>query len=102
MQKIKYPIMVSKFAAYKFESGKHSLTRQIMSMNLNVLVVGRDGKGYENEEWSKSNTFWQRDQSNLLLADNQTIRYLSGDNKTKQYLSRSAWGDQADPILSQP
>jgi hypothetical protein len=99
MRKIKYPSIVSKLDAYRFESGKHSLTKQIMSMNLSVLVVGKDGKGYEKEEWFKSNTFWQGDQSNLLVADNQTNRYLSSDINVKRHLSQSAWGDQADPIL---
>ncbi len=99
MGRISRPRIISKWDAYKFESAKDGLTKQITGMHLITLVVGKDGEAYEKEEWFRSNTFWQLDQGNLLIADNQTERYLAGDNDLKQHLSRSAWGDQANPIL---
>jgi hypothetical protein len=61
-----------KLSAYKFESGKESLTNQVRNLGLRVLVVGRDGQAYDPEHWHRSNTFWQSREENLLVADNQT------------------------------
>lgn len=86
-----------KLSAYKFESGKHSLTNQVRSLGLRVLVVGRDGEGYDPERWHLSNTFWQSREENLLIADNQTELYLSADAATRAELAQYAWGEQARP-----
>ncbi len=86
-----------KLSAYKFESGKNSLTNQVRSLGLRVLVVGRDGKGYDPERWHLSNTFWQSREENLLVADNQTELYLSADAATRAELAQYAWGEQARP-----
>lgn len=99
MKKIRCGTIYRKIDAYRFESGKSSLTRQIMDMNLRVLVVGDDGKGYGKEDWYKSGTFFQGDQNNLLVADNMTNKYLNGDIATKWDLARRAWGDKADPLV---
>lgn len=100
MRKVAYPTTISKLDAYKFESGKRGLTKQILAMNLDVLVVDKDGNAYKKDNWADSNAFWQRDQISLLVADKQTNRYASGDISLKRHLSESAWGDQANPILT--
>jgi hypothetical protein len=92
MCKIKYRTVITKLHAWMFESSKLSLTNQVMAFKLKVLVVGRDGIGYDCREWIDSNTFWQRDQGNLLIMDNQTLKYNSGDQDTKKTLSMYAWG----------
>jgi hypothetical protein len=66
-------------------------------MGLKVMVVGRDGIGYQPDEWPLSETFWQGEQSNLLVADNNTANYTFGDAATRSHLSCFAWGDQAAP-----
>ncbi len=86
-----------KLSAYKFESGKDSLTNQVRRLGLRVLVVGRDGEGYEPERWHQSNTFWQSREENLLVADNQTEHYLESDAATRAELAQYAWGDNARP-----
>lgn len=40
-----------------------------------MIVVGKDGEGYDKKEWRKSRTFRQSEQENLLVADNQTRDY---------------------------
>ena len=77
--------------AEKFESGRKSLTRQIFAMNLRALVVGRDGRAYEEEDWYESRTFRSGEQQNLLVADNRTTHYMSLDAETRKSLSDSAW-----------
>jgi len=94
MNRLHYGCILKKMDAYRFESGKNSLSKQILKMNLTILVVGKDGKGYEKEEWHKSDTFRQGTQSNLMIADNQTDLFLSADPEMKQKLSHYAWGDK--------
>ena len=85
-----------KFDAYRFESGKRGLTAQVLGMGKAVLVVGRDGVAYDRENWHLSNTFWRRNQENLLVADNQTRSYESSDPELRAAYSAIAWGAWAD------
>lgn len=86
-----------KFSAYKFESGNNSMTRQVLKQGARVLVIGSDGYSYQPEDWHSSNTFWQSRQENLLIADNQTIRYDNESPLQRAKLSRFAWGALARP-----
>lgn len=93
--------MRSKMDIYRFESGKHSLTRQILSMNLRALVVGRDGEAYEKECWHESDTFRSGTQQNLLVSDNQTRFYSEVDAQTKAILTERTWGRRQSPGCAQ-
>lgn len=86
-----------KLTAYRFESGRDSLTNQVRSLGQAVRVVGRDGEAYEPERWHLSNTFWQSRQENLLVADNQTESYAAADQAGRAELAQYAWGDRALP-----
>jgi hypothetical protein len=97
LRRVKRGPLRLKLSAYKFESGKDSLTNQVRAMGLRVLVVGRDGRGYDPEDWHLSNTFWQSKEENLLVADNQTELYMSADPSTRAELAQYAWGDHARP-----
>lgn len=95
--KIRVEPMRFKVSAYKFESGRDGLTNQVRRLGLRVLVVGRDGEGYDPERWHLSNTFWQGSEENLLVGDNQTEFYLAADSATRALRSRYAWGELARP-----
>jgi hypothetical protein len=97
LRRVKRGPLRLKLSAYKFESGKDSLTNQVRAMGLRVLVVGQDGEGYDPENWHLSNTFWQSREENLLVADNQTELYMSADPVTRAELAQYAWGDRARP-----
>ena len=88
----------NKTDTYKVESGRRSLTAQIEGDGLKAVVCGRDGRAYLKEDWAASGTLWQRRQENLLVADNQTRSYESGDLARRQVLSRFAWGPSAEPL----
>ena len=92
MLRIKCPSMRSKRDAYRFESGKNGLTMQIVREGKRVLVVGKDGMAYEQNAWHESKTFWQSEQENLLVADNQTRDYAEGSSSRRRYLRLTAWG----------
>jgi hypothetical protein len=80
-----------KMEAYKFESGRRSMTKQIMARGLRPVVVDRWGKVYEIPEWRSSSTFWIDLQANLLVADNQTAGYAAGGPKRRKLLKNNAW-----------
>lgn len=77
--------------AAKFENGRLGMTRQLMSMGLDPVVVGKNGRGYKPEEWPSSGTFWQGEQENLLVADNQTERYANASLDERRRLLVMAW-----------
>jgi hypothetical protein len=85
-----------KIDAYRLESGTHSITSQVRALGMRV-VVATDGRIDDPGTWPESETFWQGDQANLLIADNQTDDYERGDADWRMVLSRYAWGAAAAP-----
>jgi hypothetical protein len=86
-----------KLAAHRFESGRRGLSARLARRGLRVLVGGSDGNAYEAGQWPASRTFWQGQQENLLVADNQTLAYERGSDEVRRVLSGYAWGPHADP-----
>jgi hypothetical protein len=86
-----------KFDAFVVEGGKRSITSQIEQLGLRPLLAGADGRAYDVPDWARSGVFWQRDQENVLLEDNQTRSYRDADLELRTYFSRFAWGTQAEP-----
>jgi hypothetical protein len=84
--------MRSRIDTSRFENGRISLTRQLLARGLQVLVAGRDGAAYGPEEWRTSRTFWQSEQENLLVSDNQTEKYAQADLRQREALRARAWG----------
>ncbi len=78
--------------AFRFESGQKSLTRQILAIKKNILLVGRNGRGYSPQFWPISDTFRQGMQSNLLVADNQTRNFSMLPLGEKKILVTRTWG----------
>jgi hypothetical protein len=87
----------SKMDAYSLESGRNSLTAQVLRRGLRPQLVDRVGLLHEADHWAQSRTFWQGDQEQLLVADNQTRIYARGGLERRRLLASLAWGDQADP-----
>jgi hypothetical protein len=82
----------TKPGCFKFESGKTSMTAQVLEMNLKALIIGRDGCAYEKNQWYESCTFRSGEQRNLLVADNRTEQFAKADAETKKLLAEMAWG----------
>lgn len=81
----------TKFGVYKFESGRHSLTQQILKQNLRPVVVDRDGRIYDTADWKSSSTYWIDQQANLIAADNRTRDYSEGSREFRARLQAHAW-----------
>jgi hypothetical protein len=77
---------------YFIESGPTSITRLILRLGQSALIIGRDGRGYNPENWPKSLTFRQGDQSNLLVKDNVTRVFEQSLWTEKRELSLKTWG----------
>jgi len=87
-----WPPPQRKLDAWRLESGKRSITHQVLERGLQALVVGRDGVGYPPERWQKSATFRSGDQRNLLIADNRTNQYAEAGPELRRRLEQMAWG----------
>jgi hypothetical protein len=86
-----------KHDAFVVEGGNRSLTRQIEELGLRPLLAGADGRAYDVAEWAHSGVFWQRDQGNVLLEDNQTRSYRDADLDLRTFYATFAWGREAEP-----
>jgi hypothetical protein len=86
-----------KYDAFVVEGGHRGLTRQIAELGLRPLIAGADGRAHDVPEWPQSGVFWQRDQENLLLEDNQTRSYRDADLELRTFLATFAWGSEAEP-----
>ena len=83
--------VVTKWDAYRFESGINGMTRQIIGAGLLALIAGRDGAAYDCADWPDSRTFWSGGQENLLVEDNQTRLYEGDDHNVHERLAYLAW-----------
>jgi hypothetical protein len=83
--------LASKSDAYKFESGRNSMTKQIIEYGLRPIVVGRHGELYDIAKWRDACTFWTGEQENLLIADNQTLSYTFANQRMREKLENLAW-----------
>ncbi len=80
-----------KEAAWRFESGRRGLSGTLGRRGAALRIVGRDGRGYAPRDWDRSGTFWQGEQENLLIGDNQTQRYQNGTPALRAELRALAW-----------
>ncbi len=88
------PPLTSKFNAYRFESGYHSMTRQILKSGYRVKVVDIAGKSYDLAELQQIPLFWKGNQELLLVSDNQTDTYQLAAPEEKAKMSYIAWGEK--------
>jgi hypothetical protein len=86
------PPLRTKLDAYRLESGVHGVTAQIRRRHLRALIVGRDGRGYDVEDWPDSGTFRSGEQHNLLIADRRTREWDIASHNDRSRLASAAWG----------
>lgn len=91
-------IIHNKLDAYFVESGPASLTQRVLARGLNVMVVGRNGRGYPPRWWPSSDTLRQGSQANLLIGDNLTRAYMAMTWDAKRANVERTWGHYLDPF----
>ena len=87
----------TKADAYRLESGTGSITARLRALGRPPVVVDRDGTARALADWHRGDVFMQADQSDLLIADNQTRTYAGASQRQRAVLSASAWGPWARP-----
>jgi hypothetical protein len=80
-----------------FEAGPQSLTRQLDARGLKPIVVDREGRRFQVEEWPRSLTFRSGGQEALAVSDFRTFDYAAGSPGKRRWLAELAWGDAAMP-----
>ena len=78
---------------YLLESGRRSITRQILERDLRAVVTGRDGRVYGVKDWAASRTYRSGEQENLLVSDRRTEDWAHASPRLRRRLSRDAWGE---------
>lgn len=84
--------LADKWSGWRLESGRCSMTRQMLRRDLQVLVVDRNGKTYQPADWWHSRTFRAGNQSHLLIADNQTRQFATATGGQRAALTEMTWG----------
>ena len=89
--------LTNKRWSYRFESGRQNMTAQLTALGRRPVMVDRHGHVRRPSEWAEGDVFWQAEQADLLVADNQTRQYAGAPAHHRQVLSRFAWGLAARP-----
>jgi hypothetical protein len=92
-------IFRSKMDAYDFESGKNNLTKEILGLGFEVLVINSEFKLFEINDWKNSRTFRQFNQEKLLIKDKVSISFEKMSDNLKFIKTIQTWGDE---ILENP
>lgn len=87
----------TKWDTYRLESGPGSLTARLRRMGLPPVVVDRHATAFAVAEWPQADGYFQADQQDLLMTDNQTASYAAATLAQRRILSATAWGPWARP-----
>lgn len=90
--KIKLKPIQTKIQAYIFESGRKGFSDQVLDMGFEVRMVDKNGNSFIPKNWSNANVFWYGNQENLMIEDNQTVKYIEASEEEKRLYSKLAWG----------
>ncbi len=82
----------NKMAAYQFESGRKSMTNEVLRRGYQAVVVDCRGETHEVIDCKKRPIFWNGNQEDLLVSDNQTTLYQEADTESRKIFRTLAWG----------
>lgn len=87
----------TKRATYRLESGPQSITARLQVHGRQPVVVDTHGMVRHAADWHLGDGFFQADQRDLLITDNQTRTYAAATAAQRRALSSLAWGPRARP-----
>lgn len=90
---LKYRDRPGKINAYSFENGRNSMTNQLKKRGLEFLIIDKVGNSYSRKQWIFCDVFWQKNQQDLIISDNQTRMYSESSPIQKLFLQNLAWGN---------
>lgn len=81
-----------KIRSFCFEHGSNSFSQQLLKCGYKILVIDKFGNGLQVNDWAHSNTYHNGLQENLLVQDNQTLKYHVSNSENKNKLKYGTWG----------
>lgn len=81
-----------KIRSFCFEHGNNSFSIQLIRRGYKIKIINKFGIGFDIEKWADSNIFWNGNQENLLIQDNQTAKYHNTCSENQKKLKFAAWG----------
>ena len=77
-----------------FESGRNSITNQLLKKGFKVGIVNSDNKYFSINEWKKSQTYSLDNQQKLIFSDNRTNIYFKANIDKKNIIRKNNWGSR--------
>ena len=90
--KVKLQPIQTKIQAYLFESGLNGFSNQVLKMGLDLRVVDKNGNSFLPKDWQNCKVFWNGMQEDLMISDNQTLKYVESSEEDKKLYTKLAWG----------
>lgn len=84
-------VISSKYDAWIFESGFFSLTKRIMNLDKNYIIVDKKGVTYGVESFQIAGTFRNLYRSNQIISDNQHKEYSKYNILNKIRVTLNTW-----------
>ncbi len=84
--------LVSRRDTSCLESGRRSISRQLLEKGLRVLLVDSQGNCHPPADWRNLRLFWQQGQEDLIVGDNQTAAYSTESKPGRAARALRAWG----------
>jgi hypothetical protein len=84
--------LIKKIETNYFESGRNSLSNQLIKKGFKLILVNSDNKSFKINEWNKSETFCLGNQEKLIFTDNRTDEYFKASYNIKKKMNKSHWG----------
>ena len=79
--------LITKTKTFYFESGRKGMSNQLLEKGFELILVNSDNKSFEIKDWAYSETYCQKNQKKMIIADNRTDFYTYSD-KNEQKISR--------------
>ncbi len=83
---------IDKIETNYFESGRNSITNQLLKKGFKIGIVNSDDKYFSIGEWKKSQTYALENQEKLIFSDNRTNIYFDADSDKKKIIRKNNWG----------
>lgn len=91
INELELPVAVSKRDCWDFEHADWNVTRLLRDAGYRCLVVGRDGRTFDVDDWITSGTFYAGGQANLIASDRQTNFYEHASARQREFMTAAAW-----------
>ncbi len=76
----------------QFESGRRSLSVQLIKKKFELMIVNSDNNCFPIDQWINSKTYGLDNQEKLIFVDNRTDQFNNVSNEKKKIWRKILWG----------